>query len=590
MMKFAMRAQYPFLGVTSLAAFVLLTVMAVSRPARASAPVIVQYNVMVPMRDGVRLATDIHRPAKAGRYPAILVRDPYENGTEARWMAAGRMWAEHGYVFVFQNVRGREDSEGSFYPYLAEANDGYDTDQWLARQPWSNGKVGTIGQSYDATVQWLSAPLRSPALAAIAPRMTPFDYYSDVDYVGGALSLGTRIWWAALVGGRTTQSAPLDWPTLIWHLPLDTFDRALGMNLPHWRDWIAHPSYDDYWRPVNMEARLTDMDVPAFSVGGWYDVFLRGTLSSYTGMRKYARSRRARDGQRLLIGPWPHTSRPTARLGDLDFGPASVLTFDTLYLPWFDHWLKGENAAYQKEAPVRIFIMGENRWRSESEWPLARTHYTNYYFRGDGRANGLGGDGKLETQAPGASEPPDHYAYDPRVPVPTVGGSLMFPMTPPGPFDQSKVEARQDVLVFTSASLATDTEVTGPLTVTLYAASSAVDTDFTAKLTDVYPDGKSYNLQDGIIRARYRESIRKPTLIEPGRVYQYTIDLWATSNLFKRGHRIRVDISSSNFPRFDRNPDTGHEFGADDRLQIARQTILHSRRYPSHITLPIIPR
>lgn len=549
-----------------------------------------EYNIMVPMRDGVRLATDVHRPALEGRYPVILMRDPYENGTEARWLATARHWVAQGYVFVFQNVRGRIDSEGSFYPYLAEINDGYDTQEWAGSQSWSNGKVGTVGQSYDASVQWLSAHLRAPALQAMAPRMTPFDYYRDVVYPGGALSLGSRIGWAALMGGRTNQNVPFDWARLIWHLPLRTMDRALGMDLPYWREWLEHPRHDVYWSPVNVEARLAEMDVPAYSVGGWYDVFLRGTLASYVGMTQQARSERARQGQRLLIGPWPHTSKPAAKLGELDFGKDSSVDFDALYVPWFAHWLKGENTEYMKGPPIRLFIMGENVWRDEQEWPLARARYTNYYLHSSGKANGIGGDGRLSTAAPAATEPSDSYVYDPENPVPTVGGSLMFSLTPPGPFDQAAVGSRRDVLVFTTEPLEADTEVTGPITVTLYAASSATDTDFTAKLLDVHPDGKAYNLQDGIIRARYRNSFQKAELVQPGRVYQYTLDLWATSNLFRKGHRIRVDLSSSNFPRFDRNPNTGAEFGSEARLQTANQTIYHDRRHPSHITLPIIPR
>lgn len=557
-----------------------MPVSAQTAPAVSTADLpIIRYNVMVPMRDGVRLSTDIHRPAKPGRYPVILVRDLYQNGAEPAWLEAGRKWAERGYVFVHQDVHGRLDSEGMFYPYLSEATDGYDAQQWAGSQPWSNGKVGMLGASYLASTQWLSAHLRAPALKALAPMMTPFNYYQDVAYVGGALSLGSRIGWATLVGGRTNQEPAYHWQRLVRHLPLNTLDRALGVELPHWQDWIAHPSYDDYWRQVDVAARVGEIDVPAFNIGGWYDVFLKGTLTSFQSMRAGALSQVARDAQMLLIGPWKHTSRPTALLGDLDFGPQSVLDLDAERAQWFGRQL--QDAVAGDRVPVRIFVMGENRWRSEQEWPLARTRYTKYYFHRDGMLN---------TSKPTAATSTDRYVYHPNDPVPTLGGNLMFSATPAGPFDQAPLDGRQDVLVFTSAPLDTDIEVTGPVSVTLYAASSAVDTDFTAKLLDVHPDGKAYNLLDGVIRARYRESFEQPTLLQPGRVYEYTIDLWATSNLFKKGHRLRVAVSSSNFPRFDRNPNTGHVFGVDAQMQPATQTIHHSRRYPSHITLPIVPR
>lgn len=558
------------------------------RAADSPSPVLVEYNVMVPMRDGVRLSTDVYRPAKAGRFPVLLIRDPYSNGSSASDVEEGRRWAARGYVYLHQDVRGRYDSEGHFYPYLAEPNDGYDTQQWTGQQPWSNGKVGTLGGSYLATTQWLSAHFRSPALTAMVPAVSPFNYYQDVAYVGGALSLGSRIGWATGMGGRTGQGMPHDWDRIVRHLPLLTMDHAAGMDVPWWRDFVGHPTYDTYWQVLDSESRLKEMDVPSYNIGGWYDVFLKGTLTSYTGMVEQARSERARRGQKLMIGPWPHSRNPNFE--ELDFGPEARVDFDSLHVRWFAHWLKGEDTGFLDEPPVRIFVMGENRWRSEREWPLARTQYTKYYFHSQGRANSLSGNGTLDRNAPTGSEPRDHYVYDPNNPVPTRGGNLMFQPTPPGPFDQSAVERRDDVLVFSSAPVAADLEVTGPITVTLYAASSATDTDFTAKLVDVHPDGKAINLVDGVIRARYRESFTDPVLIEPGRMYEYTIDLWATSNLFKQGHRIRVDISSSNFPRFDRNLNTGDTAYTDTELRPATQTIYHDARYPSHITLPVIPR
>lgn len=587
------RIPFPFVVLSAIAALTLAS------PGRVHAQddpihfdndsVIPEYNVMVPMRDGTTLSTDVYRPADAGRYPVLLTRDPYDNGSDDESIAEGYKWAERGYVFIHQDVRGRYDSNGRFYPYAAELTDGYDAQKWASEQSWSNGKVGMFGGSYMASVQLLPAHLRAPGLTALVPRMTPLNYYKDVAYTGGAFQLASRIGWGALMGGRTNQIRHYDWDEKLLHLPLETMDRAIGHDLRHFRDWIDHPAYDEYWREFDVEARAAEIDVPAYNIAGWYDVFLRGNLVSFAGMREHAMSAAARNTQKLIIGPWPHTAAPQARLGELDFGPESVVDFDALHLRWFDHWLRGVENGVMEEPPVRLFVMGENAWRGEQEWPLARTVYTKYYFHSDGNAADPDADGRLDTLAPSAAEPTDTFVYDPRNPVPTRGGNVMFKTLPPGPFDQSRIEERDDVLVFSTAPLASDVEVTGPLEVTLYAASTARDTDFTAKLLDVHPDGKAYNLADGIIRARYRNSFSEAELMEPGEVYEFTIDLWATSNLFRKGHRIRVEISSSNFPRFDRNPNTGNEFGRDAEMLEATQTIYHDRQYPSHITLPIIP-
>lgn len=553
--------------------------------------VIVEYNVMVPMRDGVRLSTDVYRPKAPGKYPVVMVRHPYDNGSGESAFNEGTRWAQNGYVFLRQDVRGRYDSEGArFYPYKHEAQDGYDAQEWAGKQSWSNGKVGMSGISYLATVQWFSAPLRSKYLKSIAPGMSPYNYYHDVAYTGGAFRLAGRASWGTLMGARTNQSSQHDWNDIIWHLPLRTLDvAAIGRDLPHWQDWIAHPSYDEYWEKFDAEAKVSDIDVPAYSIAGWYDAMLRGNLVSYEGLKKKGHSARTRKNQKLLIGPWSHSPNPSTKVGEIEFGDVAKVDFIGETMRWHDHWLKGEKTGLMDEAPVRIFVMGENVWRDEQEWPLARAEYTKYYLHSEGRANSSSGDGTLSTDAPTSEEAVDTYTYDPANPVPSVGGS-MTAIVASGPRDQSEVEKRDDVLVFSTPVLTEDTEVTGPITVTLYAESSAVDTDFTAKLVDVHPDGKAYNLMDGIVRARYRDSFTDPTLIKPGKVYEYTIDLWATSNLFKKGHRIRLDISSSSFPRFNRNPNTGNKFGETTELKVAHQKIYHTEKYPSHITLPIIPR
>ena len=368
-------------------------------------------------------------------------------------------------------------------------------------------------------------------------------------------------------------------------------NRRIGNS--NYFDWLAHPTNDAYWHAWNIAARHAQITVPAFHIGGWYDIFLDGTLRNYVGMRANGGSQAARAGQRLLIGPWLHGPFGNVT-GEGDFGvraTGDMIDITGLQLRWFDYWLKGLANGVPHDPPVRLFVMGDNVWRHEQEWPLARTQYTRYYFHSQGRAQTRQGDGRLSPALPG-DEPVDSYVYDPRDPVPTHGGGLCcWPAAlPGGAFDQRTVEDRPDVLVYTTSPVERDIEVTGPVTVTLWAMSTAPDTDFTAKLVDVHPNGFAQNLTDGIMRACYRASTTQPTLIEPGRLYQYTVDVWATSNVFKAGHAIRVEISSSNFPRFDRNPNTGHAFGHDALLRPALQTIYHDCEHPSHLTLPIIPR
>jgi putative CocE/NonD family hydrolase len=378
------------------------------------------------------------------------------------------------------------------------------------------------------------------------------------------------------------------------YLPLKDFPLLQHERLaPYYYDWLAHPNDDEYWRQWNIADRHPQVTVPALNVGGWYDIFLGGTLRNYLGMRQDGGNAQAKQ-QRLIIGPWFHTTMWPNIAGEVDFGLRAqglAIDLEGIILRWFDHWLKAIDTGMLREPPVKLFVMGENVWRDEREWPLARAQHTRYYFHSGGRANTRHGDGVLSLEPP-SHEPADHYLYDPRHPVPTRGGGLCCwqASVPGGAYDQRSVEERSDVLVYSTPPLAQAMEVTGPIVLKLWASSSAVDTDFTAKLVDVEPSGYARNLTDGILRARYRESTARPTLIEPGRVYEYTIDLWATSNLFKAAHRIRVEVSSSNFPRFDRNPNTGHPFAQDAELRPATQTILHDADHPSHIVLPIVPR
>lgn len=537
------------------------------------------YHYGVEMRDGIKLATDIYLPESEGTFPTLLVRDIYTNGSAEIRQGYAKFATSNGYAFVFQSARGRYDSEGNWYPYFQEINDGDDTLSWIADQSWSNGKVGMFGSSYLASVQWLAALNRNPALVAIAPAMSPGNYYRDVAYPGGAFSLLSRARWGiGLVGSRTTMKFPVDWIGAIDHLPLITLADSLGFDVRHFQDWLKHPAYDAFWVPLNLEARAAEMSVPALNVGGWYDVFLRSTIGSYQTMTLEAASTVARTGQRLVIGPWPHGWNKSTTTGEIDFGDSSIINVEALYLEWFDYWLK--DGPKPASAPIRIFVMGENIWRDEYEWPLARTEYQSYF---------LHTDGTLSTRAPSTNDHPQSYRYNPADPVPTLGGNIMEP-TLRGPFNQAPLDGRDDILRFVTGPFTQPTEITGPIRAEIYAASSAKDTDFMVKLMVVKPNGAAFNLVDGVIRARFREGFEEPVLIEPGKIYKYDIDLWATSYLLSPGDRLRIDITSSNFPRLARNLNTGAPFALSKEMEIAQQTIYMNANEPSRIVLPVVPR
>jgi putative CocE/NonD family hydrolase len=573
----------------------------------------VETNLPVKMRDGVVLYADLYRPDSPGPFPVALQRTPYDKG------AAGSMTnldpmkaARNGYAVVIQDTRGRYTSEGEFYAFRDEINDGYDTVEWAAAQPWSTGKVGMYGASYVGATQWLAAVARPPHLAAIVPNVTASNYHEGWAYQGGAFELGFNVSWTLLqltlanFGALSSaKSVPTekrrdlidavnDMELSFRHLPTKDLPQLQGGLADYYYDWLAHPEFDDYWKNLCIEDNHPRLNVPAYNIGGWYDIFLGGTIRNFLGMRANGGSDDAKRGQKLLIGPWQHGSRGGSVVGDHYFGLAAdamAADLDGVHFRWFDYWLKGIDNGVLDEPPVRVFVMGDNVWREEQEWPLARVQNTSYYLHSQGKANSSSGDGSLSPEAPG-EEPPDVYLYNPADPVPTRGGGLCCNpyFAANGAFDQQDIEARPDVLVYSTPPLERDLEVTGPVTVTLWAATSQTDTDFTAKLVDVCEDGCARNLTDGIIRARYRDSSSNASFVEPGRVYHYTIDLWATSNVFQRGHRIRVEISSSNFPRFDRNTNTGNVIAGDAEFKPALQTVMHDAQHPSHITLPVVPR
>ena len=558
-------------------------------------PVIIQNNARAKMRDGVQLVADIYRPRSDGKFPVLLTRTPYNRKGGATDAFA---LASYGYVVILQDTRGRFDSEGEFYPFKYESLDGFDTVEWAAALAYANGQVGMFGGSYVGATQMLAAMAKPPHLAAIFPYVTASEYYEGWTYQGGALAQWfSSSWSSGLVIDTLRRKAdanqrPKEW---VVTLPVDDYTMARPPQTsevaPYFRDWVAHERDDEYWKPWKISDHNSEMTVKGLHGGGWHDLFLKGSIKNYLGLRDSAATGEARAGQRLLLGPWAHAGTSAeGKIGDVTFGKAAVLDTPKTTLDWFDYALKGVKNEFASDAPVRIFVMGDNAWRDEKEFPLARTQYTKYFLHSIKGANAIKGDGALNALTPTA-EKADFFTYDPANPVPTIGGRLCCGAAiPPGPANEQPNELRSDVLVFSTPRLEKDLEVTGFITVDLFASSSAVDTDFTALLVDVDPSGYARFLTDGIVRARYRNSTAKAEPITAGQIYKYTIDLWATSNVFKAGHQLRLYVSSSNFPRFNRNLNTGEATQGGTRMVIANQTIYHDREHPSAIRLPIIPR
>lgn len=548
----------------------------------------VQLDLRIPMRDGVRLYAALYRPDTGTRFPTLLCRSPYST-QHPRYLEWMKRFVQAGYAVVLQDSRGRYESEGKWQPYVDETDDGYDTQQWIGAQPWCDGSVGTFGISYPGFTQILPAHLRSPYVKALVPIANQEDNYGHMRY-NGVLQLQNAMNFIQL-GDRILQTAAVE------NIKMDEVYRRLPLvsalddisDRPFYREVIRHTCFDDFWRSCSMKSRYRDVETPALFVTGWYDNLLHEGFKCFRGWSTQARSDEARRLSKLVIGPWYHggIGNPSP-FGDVDFGPEATVDIPGLHIQWYDQRLRGIRNGIDEQPPLRIFVMGENRWRQENEWPLARTQWTNFYLHSRGRANSLHGDGRLDAVPP-QDEPPDSFSYDPADPIPTVGGQTMF-ADKTGPKDRRPLERRDDILVYTTDALPADLEVTGPLSLFLFAASTAVDTDFTGTLVDVHPSGKAIVLSEGIIRARFRDSFENPALLEPGKTYEFRFELWETSNLFQAGHRIRLEISSSNFPRFDRNLNTGNDPATDTEIRLATQTVFHHSRCPSHLRLPVIPR
>ena len=572
----------------------------------------VDRRVAVAMRDGTELSTDVYRPDEPGPHPAIVLRTPYDkrNGPNVTAILNPVTATERGYAVVFQDTRGRLDSEGTFVPFLTEADDGYDTVEWVAEQPWCDGHVGIYGNSYNGATARLAAVADPPHLRAAVGYLTGSNYHQGWVYTGGALELGFAHRWAVHLGLSSDhadldddereavlaalESGATDLEASMSHLPLREAPTAPEAAIDYYHEWLDHPSYDGFWRELDATRHVDDVSVPTLEVAGWQDIFLKGSLDYYRAVME-AGEETLRRGHRLLVGPWAHDTYmgfANHRSGEKAFGPAASsgapFVAESLYA-FFDAHLKGDDEALEELAPVRYYDTGARTWREDETWP-PEGREERLYLHGGGQANTRFGDGSLSPETPG-DQPVDSYDYDPLDPVPTVGGHILMPELQEAGFrDQSAVEERTDVLVYTGPRLTEPVAVAGPVAVTLYASSSAPDTDFTAKLVDVEPDGPCISLAEGVIRARYRDSLEEPAFMEPGTVYAFTVDLWDLAHTFEAGHRLRLEVSSSNFPRFDRNPNVAMPVasaGPGD-LRVASQNVYHDADHPSHLSLRVV--
>ena len=559
---------------------------------QATPEVRVERNALVPMSDGVRLAADVYLPEGDGPFPVLLTRTPYNKDRGER---AARRYAAEGYAVVVMDSRGIYASRGDWLPYTTEARDGYDTQQWVGEQEWSNGKIGMYGTSYPGFTQLLPARFRSPYVKAIVPIAAQSDNFGSIWSTNGLYHLALGLSWGTRQEAiATEQTMPeLTWMQAMNHLPLNTVMDEVGVYSEFVANTIRHEAYDDFWRQMSVRDDYDEMDVPAFHVTGWYDDLVSETILNFTNMRERSRSELARRWQKLLIGPWGHGVRPNSIYGDADFGVevTDVNAFD-FHMRWFDYHLKDIDNGLDEEAPIRIFVMGENVWRDEWEWPLSRAESQTLYLASGGAANTRFGNGVLRAEEPDGAVS-DRYRYDPRNPVPTYGGHgcCGAGTTPDGPLDQRATQQRQDILVYTTDELSGDIEVTGTVELRLFFSTDVRDTDFFATLSDVRPDGRTILITEGALRTRFRNSIERAQLLTSGEVYEVTIPMWETSNVFKEGHRIRLHVTSSNFPRFARNLNSGKPLGeeAETDIRVATQTIYHDAARPSALVLPVIP-
>lgn len=570
------------------AAMMAAFVLAAGSLAAQDLPVTQQFDVRVPMRDGVTLSADIWRPAGPGRYPAIVMRTPYLR-VRASVPKLARFYASRGYAFVIQDTRGRGDSDGRFSWLQDDGPDGYDTIEWLAAQPWSNGRLGMAGGSYLGSVQWLAAREHPPHLVCLLPRAAAGRWFDETPYLGGAFLMGFAVTWSNLTAGRLAgdvNAELVNWNEVYRHRPLASMDSAMGRRMPVYQSWLEHSTFDAFWKRITLtDTDFAGIDLPALTVTGWFDADQSGALHYWRGMRAHSP---ARDRQYLIIGPWQHVptiyGNSPLKLGELTFGPESVMDANATDLRWFESCLK-ETGPYP--APrAHLYLTGLNQWRDFPEYPPAESAPRRLYLHSGGRANTATGDGTLDWNPPTGPEPGDRYTYDPAQP-------LAIAEVQEDGADQRRWEQRQDVLVYSTAPFQDTVSVVGGVSLEFYATSDAQDTDFMAKIMDVLPDGRALKLGAktvGVIRARFRNGYEREELLTPGKTERFRIDLFDLGHVFLPGHRIRIDLSSSASPAVAPNPNTGNPVASDTGSVVAHQTIYHDRAHPSALIVPVLRR
>jgi putative CocE/NonD family hydrolase len=545
----------------------------------------------IPLRDGVNLAADIYMPESNERRPAILVRTPYDPRLKPPIDFPKRL-AEAGYVVVVNHCRGRYDSHGSFMPFKNEALDGFDVVEWIAKQPWSDGRVGLMGSSYSGIAGWQLAALKNPHLSAMFTIVAPEDLYKDIVYPGGAFSLATSFWWFSVVDRRTTQDWQFNnWEAALKHLPVYKIDEQLGRKFPVLRDMMDHPAYSQYWKDFySMDGLYDQIDIPVFIVGGWNDSFVAGTLDTFSGaQRAAARANKAAGRVQALIGPWDHLGSLTGLgtvFGEIDYGVNSAVDVSKVAVDWFDRWFKNKRQETWQSQPLKYFQTGSNQWKQTSNWPPPAAAEESYYLHSAGSANTSAGDGRLSRQAP-ADEPDDKFRYDPLNPVPSVASKHILLSS--SVKNIASIESRSDLLVYTSEVLENDLIVEGNPRLVLEISSDAPDTDFNAWLTEVGPDGRSLSLLDGAVRcSTYLKPKLKNSQLNPSERYEVVIELGSLAHVFKSGNRLRLDLSSSSFPEFDRNLNNGKDNCKEDKARVATQVVMHNRVASSQLILPVV--
>jgi putative CocE/NonD family hydrolase len=548
-------------------------------------PMEARYNIRVPMRDGITLSADVFRPRGNSKHPAIMIQTPYNNDSP-RAMEQAWSFVKRGYAYVAVDVRGRYDSDGEFRPFR-DGPDGSDVLNWIAKQPWSNGKVATRGASYSGKTQWEVAKQNNPHHTAILSYVSPADDFRDASRYNGVPKLDLMFTWMMGMYGRVNQSsAGWNWGKVMQGLPLNTLDSAAGRDIGFWRAAMEHDRLDDYWMESEVTGFYDRFDIPSFNVTGWYEGQLKGQVQNYVNTVKTSKNP---SDHMLIVGPWLHGVNRNQKIGERDAGPGAIIDLDGIESRWVDHRMLG--TADPGLPNVLYFLPVKNEWRAATAWPIPGTRFTSFYLSSGGKANTLNGDGKLlQGKPPRGGAATDSYTYDPADPVMSFSSRTAGARggLPQGSVDNRKAEERQDVLVYTSDPLKEGMEITGPVRGTVYISTDVVDTDITMKLLDVYPDGRALNLAEGIARAKYRNSYSKPELMTPGQVYKIDVELFPTSNYFEAGHSIRIEIASSDFPNFARNLNTENS-DTGTAMKVAHTKIHHSQQRPSEIVLPVVP-